>query len=160
MVDPNIFISCTKFKGGRDLYIEVPTYVSKCLTEFSHLRHVFTANGYPDRLLRNMLPGRPTTMNTRSRTAMEGHAPKLLLLPYIAGVTEKIDCVCRPLSDLWLQGQDGRSFSESEAAHPQTRQEGSRLRYTLWKVQSCVHRRNTKDSEEATHRTQSGSEEV
>ena len=27
--DLKIFISCTKFKGGRDLYIEAPTYVSK-----------------------------------------------------------------------------------------------------------------------------------
>ena len=116
--DPKIFISCTKFKGGRDIYIEASTYVSKCLTEFAHLRNVFTANGYPDRLLRNMLPGRPTTMNTRSRTTMEGPAPKLLFLPYIAGVREKIDCVCRPLSDLRLQGQEGRSSSESEAAHP------------------------------------------
>ena len=103
---------------GDATYIEAPTYVSKCLTEFAHLRNVFTANGYPDRLLRSTLPGRNTTMNTRSRTTMERPAPNLLFLPYIAGVREKIDCVCRPLSDLWLQGQDGRSSSESEAAHP------------------------------------------
>ena len=57
--DPKIFISCTKLKGGggRNLYIEVSTYVSKCLTEFAHLCNVFTGNGYPDRPMRSKLPG-------------------------------------------------------------------------------------------------------
>ena len=72
-------------------------HVSKYLTEFSHLRNVFTANGYPNRLVRSNLPEQPTTMNTRSRTVMEGPAPKLLFLPYIAGVSERIECVRRPL---------------------------------------------------------------
>ena len=72
-------------------------YVLKRLTEFAHLRNVFTANGYPDSLVRSILPGRPTTTNTRSRTVMEGPAPKLLFLPYIAGVSERIERVCYPL---------------------------------------------------------------
>ena len=46
-------------------------HVSKRLTEFSHLRNVFTANGYPDRLVRSILPGRPSTTSTRSMTATE-----------------------------------------------------------------------------------------
>ena len=32
-------------------------HVSKCLTEFIHLRNVFTANGYPDKPVRSNLPG-------------------------------------------------------------------------------------------------------
>ena len=72
------------------------------------------------------------------------------------------DWMCLPppwdLSDLWLQGQDERRSSESEAAHLQTRQEGTR--FTKYPLETCVHWWNRKDSEEATHRTQSGSEEV
>ena len=71
--------------------------MSKRLTEFAHLHNVFTANGYPDRVVRSNLPGQPTTTNTRSRLVMEGPAPKLLLPSYIAGVTEKIERVCRHL---------------------------------------------------------------
>ena len=95
-------------------------------------------------------------------TVMERPAPNLLFLPYIAGFTERIERRSPPWnpSDLWLQGQDERSSNESEVAHPQTRQEGSCLQGTLWKVQSCVHRRNRKNSEKATHRTQSNSKEV
>ena len=38
-----------------------------------------------------------STHHSRSMTVMEGPAPKLLLLPYIDGVTERIECVCHPL---------------------------------------------------------------
>ena len=73
-------------------------HMSKHRTNFDHLRNVFSTNGYPDRLVRSiLLPGRLTTTNTRSTTVMEGLAPKPLFLPYIAGVTERIECVCRPL---------------------------------------------------------------
>ena len=75
--------------------------VSKCLTEFAHLCNVFTANEYPDSLVWSTpgrhLPGQPTTTNTISMTVMEGPAPKLLFLPYIAGVTARIERVCCPL---------------------------------------------------------------
>ena len=71
--------------------------LSKRRVESDHLRNVFTANGYPDRLVRSILPGRPSTKNTRSMTVMEGLAPKPLFLSYIAGVTERIKHVCCPL---------------------------------------------------------------
>ena len=55
---------------------------SKRHTEFDHLRNVFTVNGYPNRLVRSILPGQPTTTNPRNTTVMEGLAPKPLFQPY------------------------------------------------------------------------------
>ena len=83
-------------------------HVSKRLTEFSHLRNVFTANGYPDRLVRSILPGQPTTTSTRSMTATGEPAPKLLFLPYIAGVTDRIERVCRPFGIRVICGYRGK----------------------------------------------------
>ena len=83
-------------------------HVSNRLTEFAHLRNVFTANGYPDSLVRSILPGRHTTTNTRSRTVMDGPAPKFLFLPYIAGVTERIERVCNPLGIRAICGHRGK----------------------------------------------------
>ena len=62
----------------------------------------------PDRLVRSILQGRPTTTSTRSTTVTEGPAPKLLFLLYIAGVTEWIECVCRPLGIQVLCGYRGK----------------------------------------------------
>ena len=94
-------------------------HVSKRLTEFSHLRNVFTANGYPDRLVRSILPGRPTTTSTRNMTATEEPAPQLLFLLYIAGVTDRIERLPPPWdsSDFGIQRKNKRSSSESKTAH-------------------------------------------
>jgi len=43
----------------------------------------------------------PLQTTSRSMTVMEGPAPKLLFLLYIAGVTERIERVCRPLG-IWV----------------------------------------------------------
>ena len=62
--------------------------------EIQHLRQVFRANGYPEPVVKNNLRGRPTPSNT----TMESETPpKLLHLPYVKGVSERIEKMCRPL---------------------------------------------------------------
>ena len=62
--------------------------------EIRHLRQVFKANDYPHAVMKKNLRVRPTPANS-SQTNQP--APKLLLLPYIPGLSEKIEGVCRPL---------------------------------------------------------------
>ena len=61
--------------------------------EIRHLREVFKANGYPETVVKRNLRARPTPTNS-SRTSQP--APKLLL-PYVPGLSERIERVCRPL---------------------------------------------------------------
>ena len=61
-------------------------------------REVFTANGYPKALTRctlNQSLNRSTQEPSKEEAKEE--AKKLLLLPYIKGVSEKINRVCAPL---------------------------------------------------------------
>ena len=62
--------------------------------EIQHLRQVFRANGYPEPEVKNNLRGRPTPSNTTMKTETP---PKLLHLPYVKGVSERIEKLCRPL---------------------------------------------------------------
>ena len=62
--------------------------------EIGHLRQVFKANGYPDAVVKKNLRARPTPANS-SQTNQP--APKLLRLPYIPELSERIERVCRPL---------------------------------------------------------------
>ena len=63
-------------------------------SEIRHLREVFKANGYPETVVKRNLRARPTPTNS-SRTSQP--APKLLLLPYVPGLSERIERVCLPL---------------------------------------------------------------
>ena len=55
--------------------------------EIQHLRQVFSANGYPEPVVKNNLRGRPTSSNT---TMESETSPKLLHLPYVKEVSERI----------------------------------------------------------------------
>ena len=55
---------------------------------------MFSANGYPEPVVKNNLRGTPTS----SSTTMESETPpELLHLPYVKGVSELIERMCRPL---------------------------------------------------------------
>ena len=62
--------------------------------EIRHLRQVFKTNGYPETMVKRNLRARPTPTNF-SQTSQP--APKLLLLPYVPGLSERIKRVCQPL---------------------------------------------------------------
>ena len=68
-------------------------HVTKRLSELNHLHKVFTANGYPDRLLKKTLSWCPTPRNPSSNTEAERPQLKPLFLPYVQGITEKIQHV-------------------------------------------------------------------
>ena len=59
-------------------------------SEIKHLREVFKANGYPETVVKRNLRAQPTPTNS-SRTSQP--APKLLLLPYVPGLSERIERV-------------------------------------------------------------------
>ena len=60
--------------------------------ELGHLRQVFKANGYPETNVNRNLRARPTP---RISTQTSQTPPKLL--PYIPGLSERIEKMCRPL---------------------------------------------------------------
>ena len=73
--------------------------------EVKHLKKVFTANGYPKLLTRRTL-NKPLKEKTQPQQSPDDEGPEaeqeeekknMLLLPYIKGVSEKIDRICAPL---------------------------------------------------------------
>ena len=62
--------------------------------ELQHLQHVFQANGFPKELVRKTLAHQPPSV-TSSGTSNE--PPKILCVPYIRGLSEKLERVCTPL---------------------------------------------------------------
>ena len=62
--------------------------------EIQHLRQVFMANGYPGAVVKNNLRGRTTPTITTVET---DSPPKLLHIPYVKGVSERIERMCKPL---------------------------------------------------------------
>ena len=62
--------------------------------ELGHLRQVFNANAYPETVVNRNLRARPTP---RISTQTSQTSPKLLLLPYIPGISERIEKTCQPL---------------------------------------------------------------
>ena len=62
--------------------------------EIQHLRQVFMANGYPGAVVKNNLRGRTTPTTTIVETESP---PKLLHIPYVKGVSERIERMCKPL---------------------------------------------------------------
>ena len=62
--------------------------------EIQHIKQAFMANGYPGAVVKDSLKGRttPTTTTVESETP-----PKFLHIPYIKGVSERIEKICKPL---------------------------------------------------------------
>ena len=62
--------------------------------ELGHLREVFKANGYPETMVNRSLRTRSISSNsTQASQALS----KLLLLPYVPELSERIEKMCRPL---------------------------------------------------------------
>ena len=62
--------------------------------EIEHLRQVFKTNGYPEAVIKGNLRGRPTPSHSPQTSETP---PKLLLLPYVPGLSERIERACQPL---------------------------------------------------------------
>ena len=74
--------------------------------EMQHLQQVFQANGFPEDLVRKilshqLLPSNPNLPSSSSPTD-EGPA-KILRLPYVKGLSEKVERVCATLHTSVLQ---------------------------------------------------------
>ena len=68
--------------------------------EMEHLEEVFHANGFPERLVKRALscaPESPPRGPPREDDDPEEETPKLLCVPYVRGVSEKLEKVCTPL---------------------------------------------------------------
>ena len=62
--------------------------------ETEHLRQVFRAKGYSEAVIKGNLRGRPTISHSFKTSETP---PKLLLLQYIPGLSERIERACQPL---------------------------------------------------------------
>ena len=67
--------------------------------ELTHLTRIFESNGYPTSFVRRVLNQPPTRNNGSTCKTEEGEEskPKVLYLPYIRGVSERIERGCRNL---------------------------------------------------------------
>lgn len=63
--------------------------------ELNHLKDVFITNGYPPRVIQNTMTKQKSTMTT---PPSDDPKPATLYLPYIKGVSEKIEKQVRPLN--------------------------------------------------------------
>ena len=59
--------------------------------EMQHLEKTLRANSYPDSVLDPILKGKHTNPPQLTQPATEESPEKILCLPYVRGVTEKID---------------------------------------------------------------------
>ena len=63
----------------------------------NHLKQVFQANGYPTQMVNRTLRNRPHAPHSPTQTAEQTTTPKFLHLPYMRGVSERIERKCRHL---------------------------------------------------------------
>ena len=63
--------------------------------EINHLQRVFKANGYPNAIVKRNLRHRPRPTSTTEPPTDE--TPPKLFLPYISGISERVDRICHPL---------------------------------------------------------------
>ena len=61
--------------------------------ELEHLQETFEANGYPTRVVQGALEHRRRVISPQV-----GEQPKKLLLPYVRGLSERIERLVRPLN--------------------------------------------------------------
>ena len=80
-------------------------------------------------------------MNTRSMTVMEGPATKPLFLPYIVGVTERIECVCHPLGIRVICGYRGKmreALMKVKQPTPELDKKGMFIKYSVESAIMCT----------------------
>ena len=64
-------------------------------SELQHLQSVFQANGFPEDLVKKTLSHRPHPGS--SSEPADGDPLKIMCLPYVQGLSEKLERVCTPL---------------------------------------------------------------
>ena len=65
--------------------------------ELEHLEKVFQANELPNRLIKKILSVHPKNLPSDSSTPVQQDWPKTLCVPYIKGISGKLERVCAPL---------------------------------------------------------------
>ena len=65
--------------------------------ELQHLQRVFQANGFPEDLVKKTLSRRPTFLTPPPSEPASEDPPKTMCLPYIQGLSEKLERVCTSL---------------------------------------------------------------
>ena len=70
--------------------------------EIQHLHRTFQSNSFPDKMLNHILNNRPTNISQSSQpvTLTRPEEKKILCLPYVRGLTENIDRVCRNIKSV------------------------------------------------------------
>ena len=72
-------------------------HATKLIGERNHLKQVFQANGYPAQMVNRTLRNRPHAPHSSTQTEEQTTPPKFLHLPYVRGVSERIQRKCRHL---------------------------------------------------------------
>ena len=83
--------------------------------EISHLKTTFRANGYPPDLISRILRQQPRPQTVVDTTQQTSERPRTFSLPYVQGVSERIERVCRGLNVrlvLSLVAHSDNSWSE------------------------------------------------
>ena len=96
-------------------------------TELKHLKRVFMANGYPKRLTEHTLRHHTTRNQPTQQDTTSESNKKLLFLPYIRGVSEKIERICFHLGvKVISKSQDTlrQSLMKVKATRPEEKQRG------------------------------------
>ena len=109
--------------------------------ELGHLRQVFKANAYPETVVNRNLRARPTP---RISTQTSQTSPKLLLLPYIPGISERIEKTCQPLGVKTVSRP--KCTLRSALVHVKQPREDKRKKVSFMKFHAkiavCLHWRN------------------
>ena len=115
---------------------------------------LFRTNDYPAPMVKSNLRGRPTPTNT----TMESQTPpKILNLPHVKGISERIETMCRPLgvksvtkSTSTLRG----SLVKVKLARSDRKMKGVVYEVPCKDRLMCVHWRNGKNLREVIKRAQ------
>ena len=83
-------------RGIRDRDLRICDNTGK-QPEMEHLARVFKANGFPEKLVRKTL-SKPRRQQIREQPLEEEEPPKTLHIPYVRGLSEKIEKSCAPLA--------------------------------------------------------------
>ncbi len=65
--------------------------------ELKHLKEVFLANGYPEQTINSNIKSKRNS-TTNNSTKAQDETIKYLVIPYVKGISEKIEHVCRSLN--------------------------------------------------------------
>ena len=95
---PKVLVGVVRCLRNRAVHVCDPNSIQQ---EILHLGKTFQANSYPERVLDPIL--NRNTPQPPQPTAEESTETKILCLPYVRGVTEKIERVCRSIKTVNLK---------------------------------------------------------